>query len=504
MNIFFKLIITSAILSVFSSKVFCQKEFIDIKAADSPKGDLVLAEAGNKKITVREFLDGYELGPAFPKKVKNSKEVYLNYLINEKLLACDGYSRKIDTNSIVKENLYGIETDLATEEMFKDQILKQVKISDYEINEAIRKKLTSIELKWLFAPNKDSLRFFVDNLSRGVKFDSLFNLQLTDSVFADQRSWNTDVFNMEQNSNMIAGLIKNQKAGSISSPVKGPDGWYIFKLVNIWKDALPNESELSKLKEDSQRALEKSMMDSLSDNYVRILLEDLNPQIDGKVFYVLRLYLAKYEVDTMKFNGWNLKSSLDSVLNSMNSANQNINDLVLVTMKKGSYSIKDFIDWLRYREQFAKFNENDFNSFSGSVEAYVWRMVRDNSLTKIAFTEGYQDKKVVKEQLGWWKDKIVYALVRDEIINSGAISDTKDSLKFESKPLSDEANKKLVHKVLALKQKNKININKDLLNKIKVQNENDPKTIDVYAVKKGGIFPHPAFPTIDLMWQNWQ
>jgi len=504
MNISFKLIITIAILSVFSSKAFCQTEFIDIKAADSPKGDLVLAEAGDKKITVREFLYGYELGPAFPKRAKNSKDVYLNYLINEKLLAGDGYSRKLDTNSLVKENLYGIETDLITEEMFKDQILKQVKITDDNINDAVRKKLTNIELKWLFAPDKDSIRYYVNKLSEGIKFDSLYNSQLTDSVFADQRSWNTDVFNMEQKSSMIAGLIKNQKAGSISSPVKGPDGWYVFKLVNIWKDVLSNESELSKLKEDSKTALEKGAMDSLSDSYVRHLLENQNPQIDGKVFYILRLYLAKYEIDTKKFGEWNLEASLDSALNAINSAKQNINDLVLVTMKEGSFSIKDFIDWLKYREQLAKFNEKDFNSFSGSVEAYVWRMVRDNSLTKTALAQGYQNKKEVQEQLGWWKDKIVYALVRDEIINSGEIANNKDSFKFENKPLSDDANKKLVHKVLALKQKNKININKDLLNKIKVQNENDPKTVDVYAVKKGGIFPHPAFPTIDLMWQNWQ
>jgi Mor family transcriptional regulator len=275
---------------------------------------------------------------------------------------------------------------------------------------------------------------------------------------------------MEQKSSMIAGLIINQKVGQISSPVKGSDGWYIFKLVNVWKEAIPNESELVKLKEDSERALEKSIMDSLSDNYVRKLFVDLNPQIDGKTFYVLRLYLAKYEVDEKKFNEWNLEAKLDSILKSYESLKQDINALVLVNMKEGSYSIKDFIDWLRYREQLVKFKESDFNSFSGSVEEYIWRMVRDNSLAKIAFTRGYQNKKNVREQLGWWKDKIVYALVRDEIINSGEINNSKDSFKFEYKPLSDEANKKLVHKVLALKQKNKININKDLLNQIKVQN----------------------------------
>jgi hypothetical protein len=327
---------------------------------------------------------------------------------------------------------------------------------------------------------------------------------LNDSVFEDQRKWDTDLFNLEEKSSMIAGLIKNQKAGSISSPVHGPDGWYIFKIVNIWKEVLPNESELNQLREKSERALQKTKMDSLSDKYVRNIYIDQNPKIIGKTFELLRTYLAKYEVSADKFKEWKLDDKVNFLQQQIDSLNKDFNSLILVEMKHGSYSFKDFIDWFRYRELVIKFNETDFNSFSVSVESYVWRMVRDNSLTKIAFSKGYQNKKSVREQLGWWKDKIVYALVRDEILSSAQLGKTNESFKYANKPLSDEANKKLLHKVLALKQKYKIKINKDLLGEIKVENENDPKSIDVYAVKKGGVFPRPAFPSIDILWQNWQ
>ncbi|MDR3609335.1 MAG: hypothetical protein P4L27_02095 [Ignavibacteriaceae bacterium] len=504
MKIYAQFFFICGLLILLAFQGFPQKKFININDADSSNGELILAEAGNKEITVREFIYGYEFGPAFPKRVKNSKEVYLNYLINEKLLAGEGYSRHLDTVSIVKENLYGLETDMATEEMFKDQIMKQVKISDKEISEAVNKKLVSVELKWLFAPNRDSLNFYLNNINKGVKFDSLFNAQLINSVFADQRSWKTDLFNMEQKSSMIAGVVKNQKAGAISSPVEGPDGWYIFKIVNVWKEVLPNESEIAKLKEDSQRVLEKDKMDSLSDNYIKHIFVDLDPQIDGKVFYILRLYLAKYKVSQEKFSEWNLEEKLINALSALDSVKQDLNSLKLVNMKNGSYSIKDFIDWLRYRDRLLKFNDSDFNGFSGSVESFVWRMVRDNSLTKIAFEKGYQNKMEIQEKLGWWKDKIMYALIRDNIINSVPLKDKKESFKYENDPLSDDANKKLLHTILALKQKNKISINKDLLNEIKVENENDPRAIEVYTVKKDGIFPHPAYPSIDLLWQNWQ
>ena len=118
----------------------------------------------------------------------------------------------------------------------------------------------------------------------------------------------------------------------------------------------------------------------------------------------------------MIFNEWSLESKLDSVLIYLDSVKQDLNSLTLVKMQNGSYTIKDFIDWLRYRINLIKFNKKDFYSFSGSVEAYVWRMVRDNSLTKMAFEKGYQNKIEIKEKLGWWKDKFVYDIVRDDLI----------------------------------------------------------------------------------------
>ncbi len=60
-------------------------------AADSAR-NTVLATVGTHPITVREFLDSYEFGPAFVKHLPRPKAAHLQYLINEKLIALDGYS----------------------------------------------------------------------------------------------------------------------------------------------------------------------------------------------------------------------------------------------------------------------------------------------------------------------------------------------------------------------------------------------------------------------------
>jgi hypothetical protein len=43
-----------------------------------------------------------------------------------------------------------------------------------------------------------------------------------------------------------------------------------------------------------------------------------------------------------------------------------------------------------------------------------------------------------------------------------------------------------------------------ILSDLPVANESDPRAIDVYFAKKGGTFPHPAFPAIDYDWQSWE
>src|SRR6185369_18076979 len=67
-----------------------------------------------------------------------------------------------------------------------------------------------------------------------------------------------------------------------------------------------------------------------------------------------------------------------------------------------------------------------------------------------------------------------------------------------------ELTKRMLHHVLSLKQQYSVTIHDDVLKKLYVDTENQPKAIDVYPVKKGGIFPHRAFPSIDYEWQSWE
>ena len=157
------------------------------------------------------------------------------------------------------------------------------------------------------------------------------------------------------------------------------------------------------------------------------------------------------------------------------------------------------------RDEYLKFNEKSFNTFSASLEKFIWKMVRDNLLTQQAYSRGYQDKEIVKQQLDWWQDKIVYAVVRDEIGNSIGLNIEKPtSSKGDYDDKKQDLITKTFRKLQELKKKYQIVIDENLLNRIFVQDNNNPRAVDFYFVRKGGIFPHPVYPSIDFVWHDWE
>ncbi|HED38445.1 MAG TPA: hypothetical protein ENI76_09425 [Ignavibacteria bacterium] len=480
-------------------------KFINFDTAYNTKaGDQVLAAIGKKQITVREFLTSYEFGPSFTKRKKHSKRLYLRFMINEKLLALYGYSLDIDTTQEVKNLLGAISGDIASDAMFMNKIFNKIKVPKAELDSALRENQITYEIKWLYAPNIDSLKFFRLKLAAGISFGTLFTEQLKrDSVFSDQRSMKIGKFKLSSRNPVLSKVVDTLKAGEISKPVKAPDGYYIVKLVDVWKNEILTQTMKEKELHDSRLVIKRDKSDKLSDVYVQRLMLKYNPVIKGRAFDLLKAYIGSYVLTKKKYADWKLSARLKSELNHF--SKKNIKDIKLISLSNGELTLDDFINWYKVRENYLQFNKKNFNTFSASLGKMIWQMVRDHLLIHQAYNEGYLNRKLVKEQIGWWKDKIVYAVVRDRLAHSVGLN--IESPHYLQSKYTNKRHKllaKVLHKVLALREKYKIKINYRLLNRIEVQTKDDPQAVFFYIVKEGGTYPHPAYPSIDLSWQRWE
>ena len=495
---------------------------------DRKYSSIILAEVGPWNVTAQEFLLNYEYGPAFPKRASDSKKHYLTYMIYEKLLALDGYDRGLQSSREVQEVLSEVEADLATEELYKDDVLNTVHISDKDIERGVSKQNMHLSLKWLFSPTNEYIFREAKLLQNGASFDSLFALQCADSVTADNRSMQTTRFELEMKNSALAAAIDSLAAGMVTPPIHAPDGWYIVKIVEAWTNPIITETENIKRHEDVRRALFQHRSDSLSDQYVHHMLLEQNPVIDKESFDLLQAHLGKKFLPAEKFAAWDFKKKLALQERHPNPDSVDLyrND-VLVTMNNSKFLFGDFLDWEKPRDLYIRLDTKSPHAFFASVEQLVWRMVRDRMLTQEAYRRGLQKRESVVKQTKWWEEKLVYRAEKLEIDNSINQDDSalhkyydehkRDYVndKGDVRPFGEvkedvsrdaftyQETSRLLHKILRLKQKYAVKINDATLKNLYVDEENSPKAIDVYTVKKGGIFPHTAFPSIDYEWQTW-
>jgi len=476
------------------------------------KTDAAVATVGPITISIEEFYNSYEFGPAFIKRKSDSKKNHLKYMIYEKLLALDGYSKNLDKEEEITSLIKDYESDLATEEMFKEDILNKIEISDKEIDTIVSQKQLELDIRWLYIESEDELNSYTNILQSEGQFDSLYQLQFKDSIYLDDRSMKINRYQLGKKNPGLAEIIDTLPVGQVSNPIEADDGWYIFKINNVWQNVITTEAEMMRLRKESVNSLKKKKMDKLSDDYVHKLLLDQNPIIKIQSFNILRAYLGIYNLTKEEYDEWNLSDKLKQALEGLNVTKENIGQTILVDMNDGKILLEEFLVWYRNRSQYIKFNKANLQSYSSSVESLVWRMARDELLTRQAYERNFQQTESVLKQSKWWKDKIVYSAVKKDIVESVELEQEEvrynsvDSLDVNSneEKINTEITRRLLLKLNELKRKYEININENVLEKINVSEENNPKAIDFYTVKKGGLIPRTPYPTIDFEWINWE
>jgi len=525
--------LTLAALPTLASIVL---SFPQLKTAETPPASklvvdldrITVATVGPISITASEFKSGYEFGPAFPKRESRSKERYLNYLVYEKLLALDARQRGLDIWPDLRRQVSEIQGDLATEELYRDDILKGVKPGARLIADAVGRERRHLSVRWIFCSSAPEVDSVVRAMKSGATFDSLYSEQIAGKVKPDDRSMETTAFRLRLKNPAFASVTESLKPGAVSLPVHGPDGWYFVQITKSWTSPVGTQSENERILADVRRSLTQYAADSLSDAYVGHLMTGEHPTIMRGPFNAIEAYLGAKFLDKKTMEEWKLSARMGAKNLRDPSDIESIAPETLVVMKSRTISVGDFLGWFRMREPYVKMELSRQEGFFQSAENLVWQMVRDRLLTQRAYERGYQNRASVKRETEWWREKMLYIANKQRI--GDTIEDSTSSLmKFYGsherlfaddsghvRPFADvredvwkqyyssELTKRMLHEILRLKQQYRVRVDSTALQAVAVSEENDPKAIDVYSVKSRGIYPRMAFPSIDYDWVTWE
>lgn len=489
---------------------------------------LPVAQIGPISISAREFILSYEFGPAFTKKSKDSPRRYLEFMIYEKLLALEGYARGIDSLAEVKMLISDIEGDLATEQLYRNRIWNKVNLSKSEIDLAVSQSQIQLQLKWIFNRNRAEISRQKAMLSNGIAFDSLFNAQFCDTIKYEDRYLETTRFKLEQRNPFLAHIIDTIKIGTPSPIIQTPDGFYIVRVENLWLNSVTTQSEFDRLNYDVNNVLFKSKADSASDLFVNSLMLKENPVIQREAFNILKAYIGWKILPQNKFSEFDLLKHLKDKYPDFNAAGiDKFKEMELVSLNSGKIFLKDFLNWYYTRQPYIKLKTDSHQALFASLQSIVWKMTRDFLLVRLALQEKLNRSNEITAEKKWWLDKLVYSKMKLEIAASVKLDSIKiynyydqnkhrylddkgivkqfDEIKDDVK--NDlyvyEYSKKLLNKVLGLKERTEIKIDNKLLESLPIDHKSDPKAIEVYPVKTGGTFMRQVYPSIDYEWNFW-
>ncbi|MDZ7268974.1 MAG: peptidylprolyl isomerase [candidate division KSB1 bacterium] len=497
-------------------------------AALLPAGSdtVVVARIGNLPLTAEEFLLSFAFGPAFVKRHDNPREHHLELMVNEKLVALAGYARGLADDPEVVSRLHEIEGDLATEELYRDDILSQIVVEQEELAAAIKKERLHLELQWLFAPNRTALADQLDQLSQGVPFDTLFHRQLNDSVLIANRSLATTRFRLEASNPEMASVVDTLPPGRPSAPIAAPDGFYLVRLTSVWTNPILTQTEQAGLQQAVQRVLRRRRAEALSERYINDLMRQQNPVIDRQTFNLLRALLGKTVLPPEKYHAWNLRGKLLSEAGALDSlVIDRYHGQSLVRLRDDDLLLGEFWTWYQNRRPYLRCETDSPQRFFVSLKQMVWRSVRDKLLIDRARQRGLQFRPAVRKQKQWWEHKLVYAKMKQEMLatvhltdeqikefyrqNPGRYREQKGQIppyeKVAEKVRQDcyaaECAKTLLRTLEILRTQYPVQVNRAALEALPDGAAPDPRAFDLITAKTGGIFPRPAIPTIDFDWK---
>ncbi len=394
----------------------------------------ILAKAGNRKITAKEFIERFEFVPQLNRKetnIERKKKELLYTIIAEKLFAQEAERLKLDTTEIMKFTFPAMEKMYVRDALYKNEIQSKVKVNPEKIKSGLKKYRTVLNVNYIYSQNRNEIEQLYKSLLNGASFDSLLNGR-TESF---EQPYKVEYGKMFED---VEDTLYNLKIGEHSAPIQSPDGWYIFKLQSIEEKPLPKNKSLEDIKREVIKVEKERAEDKIYQEFYKKFFSDKQVTADGTIFWSLVDKLV-FELKKNK-NLANLRDGEKIIFDSNNLRN--------IEREFGADSLKmpfiKFPDRAVTLKQFLReFMFEGFYTFSteskiiaSQLNSRVKRFIEMELLAREGYGKGLNSSPDVKPYTQMWRDNYLAQLYKRNLIRSVNVTDE------EAKKYYLEENKK--------------------------------------------------------------
>ena len=257
--------------------------------------DQIVARVGSRIITVDEFRRNYEFGFPNLKKGPDRKRSYLNFMIDEKLLALEGFRQGLDKSERVQQLEKELLDELLIEEHFKSEVNSKITVTPEEIREAITRSSVGWKLRYWAEPNLK----YASSVSQAMKKQGY--AKVVDEILKNNPELNlrpeefeTDYLSWTDVSPEMLDAIKDCPIGEISDPIEMNGVYFIFQIVDIQRGPL-SDYDYDSRASSMRQTLFYRKLEAEAAKYVKQFMTPKNVVTKGDAFRTLANGLAEWK-----------------------------------------------------------------------------------------------------------------------------------------------------------------------------------------------------------------
>jgi len=372
--------------------------------------DPIVAHVGPQIIRVSDFRRNYEFGLPHLKKGPDRKKSYLNFMINEKILALEGYHLGLDKSDRVQKLEKELLSELLVEEHFKREVNDRIEIKPEEIRDAITQSTVSWKLRYWVESDWEYANSVYQAMQRRGYADVVETiLKSNPEVSLKPSDFETDYLTWLEVSPELLDAIKDLPIGQISMPIAMNNVYFILQIVDIRRSPI-TETDYQRNAERVKQILFYRKLKAEAAHYVSRFMTPKNVSTKGDAFRKLANGLAEWR----KMNG-NQKNFMETIESAKEDdvalfRLKNSLDQTLVTAKNLHWTIKDFIN--RFDPQMIKEDPENKHTFRSTLNQQIALTVRNHFFIQEARKNNLHKSSNIKKQLQEWRDKWVYEETR--------------------------------------------------------------------------------------------
>ncbi len=452
---------------------------IRCSSSDTETERAIVATVGDRTITAEEFKLNFEFGFSALKKGRTTakrKKAYLDWMINEKLLALEGYRKGLYKSENVRKQEELLKEDLLIETLLQKEIRDTIHVSDSEIRAAVNKSKVQFKFRYWPVRSRDEARILSSEMKRRGYGDVVGSiLEDNPETGLTIEDFTSDYMTWLEVPEEVLAVIQDVPLGDISEPVKLQNSYFIFQVLDIRREAVTTNEYLSKAP-TLKKVLANRKFEKAVTGYVSNMMTPKDVTTKGEALRMLADALLEWQRKGL--------NKQESFLTSIESAApespalykvKNNRDRTLSTFSEGQMTIGEFLD--DYKGNRFRSVMQDTNRIRPRLSTEIGLHIRNTFLMKKARDLGLDEEPAFQNELRRWRDKWVMEEMISELTEPGDQTTSEDYRKVAVRQVNEVLEQ--------LKEKYSVDVDSSLLDSIAVNETPKSRWLDVHIFRSG-------------------